>query len=83
MRTTVNLDEDVWLAVRERARRERRSVGQVVSHLVRQALAGPLPSGDDGAPNGAASRHGFRPLPHRGGPVSNALIDRLREDGPE
>jgi hypothetical protein len=24
--------------------------------------------------------HGFKPLPHRGEAVSNALIDRLRED---
>jgi hypothetical protein len=27
--------------------------------------------------------HGFRPLPPRGGPVSNAVIDLLREDEPE
>jgi hypothetical protein len=24
--------------------------------------------------------HGFQPLPSRGAPVSNALIDRLRDD---
>jgi hypothetical protein len=24
--------------------------------------------------------HGFEPLPHRGGAVSNAFIDRLRDD---
>ncbi|MDQ3029753.1 MAG: hypothetical protein M3R09_06920, partial [Actinomycetota bacterium] len=28
-------------------------------------------------------RHGFHPLPHRGAAVSNAFIDRLREEGPE
>lgn len=27
-----------------------------------------------------AARHGFAPLPHRGPAVSNALIDRLRDD---
>ena len=26
--------------------------------------------------------YGFRPLPKRGKPVTNELIDRLREDGP-
>ncbi|MDP9444495.1 MAG: hypothetical protein M3P83_09190, partial [Actinomycetota bacterium] len=31
----------------------------------------------------AAERHGFRPLPPRGPAVSNALIDRLREDEAE
>ena len=78
MRTTVNIDEDVLPGVRERARRERRSVGEVLSDLARQALTGrePVSSGD-------ADFHGFRPLPHRGPLVSNDLIDQLREDEPE
>jgi hypothetical protein len=76
MRTTLNLDDDVLLAVKERARRENRSAGEVLSELARQALTG----------RGAAAtgrrrgRHGFDPLPHRGPPVTNALIDQLRED---
>lgn len=76
MRTTLRLDDDVLLAVRERARRERRTAGDVLSELARQALTGqhrPLPEAE-------TDRHGFRPLPHRGPAVSNALIDRLRED---
>ncbi len=76
MRTTLNLDDDVLLAVRERAHRERRTIGEVLSELARQALAG-------GVPQGAEEFHGFRPLPARGRPVSNAMIDRLREDEPE
>jgi hypothetical protein len=76
VRTTLNLDEDVMLAVKERARRERRTAGEVLSDLARQALAG-------GAAPARGGAHGFRPLPHRGRPVSNALIDRLREDEPE
>jgi hypothetical protein len=79
VRTTLNLDEDVLLAVKERARRERRTAGEVLSDLARQALTGraaPPDAGSEGA-------HGFRPLPHRGRPVSNALIDRLLEDEPE
>jgi hypothetical protein len=75
VRTTVNLDEDVLLAVQERARRERRTAGAVLSELARQALTAQPPRT---APRG--SHHGFQPLPPRGTPVSNALIDRLRED---
>lgn len=77
MRTTLNLDDDVLLAVKERARRERRSVGEVLSELARQALTvrQPRRSGEE--------FHGFRPLPSRGRPVSNAVIDVLREDEPE
>ncbi|HVA21676.1 MAG TPA: antitoxin [Candidatus Micrarchaeia archaeon] len=79
MRTTLNLDEDVLLAVQERARRERRPTGQVLSDLARQALTGQhARCGDEGT-----AHHGFRPLPRRGAAVSNALIDRLREDEPD
>lgn len=79
MRTTIRLDDDVALAVRERARLEKRTAGEVLSDLARQALTGQdRPSGDTGL-----ERHGFQPLPHRGAAVSNALIDRLLEDEPE
>ena len=60
-------------AVKERARREHRSAGEVLSDLARQALT----ASTQGA---GRARYGFKPLPHRGVTVSNALIDRLRED---
>jgi hypothetical protein len=79
MRTTIDLDEDVLLAVQERARREKRSAGKVLSELARQAIAAQRGrTGQTGR-----SRHGFQPLPRRGAAVSNALIDRLREEEPE
>ncbi len=79
MRTTLRLDDDVLAAVQERARREKRSTGQVLSELARQALT------RSGHPTETRSgqHHGFQPLPHRGAAVSNALIDQLREDEPE
>lgn len=76
MRTTLSIDDDVLLAVRERARRERRTVGEVLSELARQALIG----GPRTPAEATSARHGFTPLPRRGPAVSNALIDRLRED---
>ncbi len=75
MRTTLSIDDDVLVAVRERARRERRTVGEVISDLARQALVGAHRAAEP-----APGRHGFAPLPRRGPAVSNALIDRLRED---
>lgn len=75
MRTTLSVDDDVLRVARERARRERRSVGAVLSDLARQALVGEL------APAaGHPARHGFAPLPRRGAVVSNAVIDDLRDD---
>lgn len=73
MRTTIDLDEDVLLAVKDRARDERRSAGAVLSDLARKALTEP-------APVATESFLGFRPLPKRGGVVTNELIDQLRED---
>jgi hypothetical protein len=74
MRTTVDVDDDVLLAVKERARREHRSAGAVLSELARQALTTSAPA------RSAAVRHGFSPLPHRGELVTNALIDSLLEE---
>jgi hypothetical protein len=79
MRTTVSLDDDVWLAVRERARREKRTAGEVLSELARQALTGQHHRHEDSG----VEHYGFRPLPPRGAAVSNALVDQLRDDEPE
>ncbi|MGI8983355.1 MAG: CopG family transcriptional regulator [Acidimicrobiales bacterium] len=80
MRTTLRLDDDILLAVRERARREHRTAGEVLSELARQALTSSVSSQSHDADS---AFFGFEPLPRRGGAVSNALIDRLREDAPE
>jgi hypothetical protein len=77
MRTTLSVDDDVLLAVKERAKRERRTVGEVLSDLARQALTGQYRTGPADAHE---PFHGFEPFPHRGQAVSNDLIDQLRED---
>lgn len=79
MRTTLAVDDDVLLAVKERARRENRTAGEVLSDLARQALT-QQSTGDSAQ---VQSFHGFEPLPHRGKAVSNALIDQLREEEQE
>lgn len=78
MRTTLSIDDDVLRAVQERARREGRSVGAVVSELARAALTGRVE-----APAQTSGFHGFEPFAGRGPAVTNTLIDELRQDGPE
>ena len=80
MRTTINIEDDVLHAVKERARREKRTAGEVISELAREALTG-RHRGDEIAE--AESFYGFEPFPHRGPAVSNALIDELRDEEPE
>ncbi|BBZ52946.1 ribbon-helix-helix protein, CopG family [Mycobacterium heidelbergense] len=76
MRTTLSLDDDVLLAVKERARRENRTAGEVLSDLARQALTQQCQTGTPTR----ESFYGFEPFEHRGAAVSNALIDRLRDE---
>lgn len=73
MRTTLSIDDDVLAAARATARREHRSVGDVVSALARSALVARQQSTE-------GDFYGFRPLPSRGGIVTDELIDELRED---
>lgn len=75
MRTTLDIDDDVLRAAKELARREKKTAGAVISELTRKALTA--------APQGARqpkAAHGFRPFPRRGGMVTNAQIDKLREE---
>lgn len=79
MRTTVSIDQDVLLAVKERARRERRSVGEVLSDLARQALTGGAGERSRSTA-GEPDLHGFLPFPPRGAVVSNDVVERLRDE---
>lgn len=67
------------MAVKERARREKRSAGDVLSDLARSGLTQPTWGFEVAEPG---SFYGFEPLPSRGQTVSNQLIDKLREDDP-
>lgn len=87
MRTTLDIADDVLFAAKDVARRDKKTLGQVVSEIMRRALSGQAadptaspaekPTGD-----GIDSRFqalGFRTLPARGGIVTNEMINQLRE----
>jgi hypothetical protein len=77
MRTTLDIADDVLQAAKERARREKKTTGQIVSELARSALTGESAVPTARAP---AALYGFKPFPKRGGIVTNEVIDKLRED---
>lgn len=86
MRTTLDIADDVLFAAKELAQRDKKSLGQTISELVRKAFAqgGNIPYGTAAphAPPQVSERlagFGIHPLPPRGGIVSNELIDRLRD----
>lgn len=80
MRTTLDIADDVLQAAKERARRENKTAGEVISELARAALTAPPPVAAKPKASEPRSHYGIRPFPKRGGVVTNELIDKLRED---
>ena len=79
MRTTLDIDDDLLAAAKELSRQQGRSAGQVVSALLRRALAGGGSSGALIGQEALTPTHGFRPFASRGKPVTNSGIDALRD----
>ncbi len=79
MRTTLDIDDDVLAAIKELSRQQGQSAGQVVSALLRRALAGGPALDQAGSMGHPATVGGFRPFASRGTPVTNQAIDQLRD----
>ena len=76
MRTTLDLDEDILLAAKALAQAHERTMGMVVSELCRKSLRPAKPSRTrNGVPLFAGKAVGT-------GPVTLALVHRLRADAP-
>jgi hypothetical protein len=73
MRTTIDIDDDVLAAAKERAAGQKTTTGKVISALARQALTRP-------AEGPVIERNGFFVLGSRGGVVTTALVKRLLEE---
>lgn len=93
MRTTLDIADDVLLAAKDFARRDKKTLGQVISEWGRSALQNPdalqKASGGKAKPKQDLSAEdqrfydlGFRVLPNRQGVpgVTNALVNRIREE---
>jgi hypothetical protein len=76
MRTTLSIDEDVLSAAKELAARERKTVGEVISALARQAMQPATPF--------ARTKSGIPLLPVRpdAKPVTLELVNKLRDELP-
>lgn len=73
VRTTISIDDDVLLAVKDRARAEGRTAGEVLSDLARQALTRTVQAR-------ATSRSGFPLVGSRGRPVTQSVVDSIRDE---
>ena len=77
MRTTLDIADDVLQAAKERAQREKKTIGEMISELARRALMTQAGASSVREPKAV---YGIRPFAPRGGIVTNELIDKLRED---
>ena len=77
MRTTLDSYKYVLQAVKELAAYERKTAGRVISDLAKRGLKQPTKPGVR-----EKVRHGIRMLPNRDEIITNAHIDKIRnEDG--
>lgn len=74
MRTTLAIDDDVFSVAKEMAALQKKSIGEVVSNLVRSALTSP--------PQERKVRNGILLLPVQPGsqPVTSELVKQLEEE---
>jgi len=79
MRTTLDIDESVLAAVKELARRQGKTAGEIISTLARQALTQGSTS-RSGEVQEPAAAYGFRPFPAGDALVTNETIDKLRDE---
>ncbi len=76
MRTTLTIDDDVLLAAKAMAQRQRSSVGEVITALARQSLRGDQAT--------SVTRNGILLLAPRSvpEPVTLELVNQLRDELP-
>jgi hypothetical protein len=80
MRTTLDIDESVLGAVKELARRQGKTAGEVLSNLARQALTRAQMPPAKGAGREPSAAYGFKPFPAGDALVTNETIDKLRDE---
>lgn len=78
MRITLDIEDDMLAATKEMASRQRLSMGQLISRLLREAMSGTHRAGQsDGGELRAVA--GFQPFASQGVLITHAQIDALRD----
>ena len=82
MRTTLDIDDDVLVAVKDLAKAEGRTMGDVISNLVRRALTSPAPGlAEEQSAFKQQDYPAFPTFPKRGGmPVTTEMVRRIQDE---
>ena len=80
MRTTVDIDDDVLLAVRKIAAKEKKTAGKILSEFTRLGLLSGASNSSTQRPGEAfVMKNGIPILPSRGELVTTRRIERIME----
>ncbi|MFZ1699818.1 MAG: hypothetical protein WBO10_06765 [Pyrinomonadaceae bacterium] len=77
MRTTIEIEDDILQAAKERAASEGSTAGKVISKWARQGFGG---SNKSRAPAKLRSRNGIRQLPSRGEVITMEHVQKIMDD---
>jgi hypothetical protein len=77
MRTTIDIDKDVLVAVKERARREKQSAGRVISNIVRESLTGRRVEGEN---DKFVYKNGLQILAPRGEVITLEHVQKIMDE---
>jgi hypothetical protein len=86
MRTTLDLEPDVFLQARQIAQAERTSIGKTISRLLRERFQSPPPVLDEAGnvqtpdEHGFVYRNGFAVLPSRGEIISMEHVRKIMDE---
>ena len=80
MRTTLDIDDDLLVEIKEIANRQSKSAGAVASDLIRQSLTTGHREGFDDSADEFEAKFGFRPFANSHGVVTDEIVNRLREE---
>jgi hypothetical protein len=81
MRTTLDIDDDVLVAVKELAKVRNSTAGEVISELARKALTTPADSSVPTGPAGTVLKNGWYVLPSRGDPpITNEMVQQWLDE---
>ena len=83
MRTTIDIEDDIYLYARQIASAERVAIGKIVSRMMRDSLRPAIALGvREQAQDqyGYVYKNGIPVIPADGRVITQELIDRIRED---
>lgn len=80
MRTTLDIDDDVLIAAKELAAKERTTAGKILSEFFRRALHIPANAKHGGTQMGYVMKNGIPVFPSRGEVVTTEKVRRIMEE---